>query len=326
MKERIAFADALKGFAIFCVLWGHALQYLHGADYDYLGNSMYEFIYSFHMPLFFMISGFFFSPSSKDFLLKKVRQLVVPNICWAIIFIFVLIAAKIYHGTLHELTTPPLPHQFRQLPFWFLTHLFISFVLVWGLIKILKKWWLACVVSLAAAVLMGITREQFFLLPAFWVGMFLKRNWQTVLRFSTPTLAVTGALFVVCLIARNTCDTIFTPPQSQYNIVIAQIFRVITGIIGSVFWFMLFQKVWTECGFFSILSRAGTMTMSIYILQSVILERILPLFFDFSNVDIWVYNLIITPCFALIVGVVCIFLTRFIARFKLVNTLLFGQA
>ena len=72
--KRIEFIDSLKGFAILLVLWGHSIQYLC-SGIDFFQNFIFKIIYSFHMPLFFLISGFFFHSALKlhfkDFFLKK---------------------------------------------------------------------------------------------------------------------------------------------------------------------------------------------------------------------------------------------------------------
>lgn len=77
MKERNIEIDIMKGIAILCVMLGHT-TWIPG----WLGT----FIYSFHMPLFFIISGYFaktyneYQGSGWDYMLKNVRQLVVPYI------------------------------------------------------------------------------------------------------------------------------------------------------------------------------------------------------------------------------------------------------
>lgn len=53
---RLASLDMLKGFAIFMVIAGHAVQYLISGDY--YDKAVYRVIYSFHMPLFMAITGF----------------------------------------------------------------------------------------------------------------------------------------------------------------------------------------------------------------------------------------------------------------------------
>ncbi len=103
-NKRIEYIDALKGFAIFIVIWGHSLLNLKNG-YDFFHNPVFEFIYSFHMPLFFMLSGFFFRSSlklnMKEFFFKKSIQLLWPWIVWGLIAFFVwffirLVAMKMY--------------------------------------------------------------------------------------------------------------------------------------------------------------------------------------------------------------------------------------
>ena len=57
-SKRIAYIDALKGFAILCVVLGHIAS---GSLWDPFTQTTYFFlyniIYSFHMPLFILLSG-----------------------------------------------------------------------------------------------------------------------------------------------------------------------------------------------------------------------------------------------------------------------------
>lgn len=48
--------DFLRGIAIFLVLLGHSIQW---TDPEWQHNLLFEGIYSFHMPLFMFISGYF---------------------------------------------------------------------------------------------------------------------------------------------------------------------------------------------------------------------------------------------------------------------------
>ncbi len=62
---RIGYIDALKGFAILCVVMGHtALSFdLSGMFPDAYGflNTVHDVIYAFHMPLFMMVSGYMYA-------------------------------------------------------------------------------------------------------------------------------------------------------------------------------------------------------------------------------------------------------------------------
>lgn len=63
-KKRIKWIDSLKGFAIITVVIGHVADgYLSSgmfSDYQGLMSKIYELIYAFHMPLFFLVSGYVF--------------------------------------------------------------------------------------------------------------------------------------------------------------------------------------------------------------------------------------------------------------------------
>ena len=85
-KIRLVEFDVLKGISILLVIIGHARPFF----------PIYEFIYSFHVPLFFIVSGYFFS--NKDSLwgaiVKFSKQLLKPYLfvsfltCILYVFLF----------------------------------------------------------------------------------------------------------------------------------------------------------------------------------------------------------------------------------------------
>ena len=74
---RIQYIDNLKGFAILLVIIGHIC----------LGSIWNSVIYSFHMALFFFLSGIVASCKGAfiDYLLKKIRTLLLPFITFALL-------------------------------------------------------------------------------------------------------------------------------------------------------------------------------------------------------------------------------------------------
>ena len=81
-KNRIAWIDNAKGIGILCVLFGHlALNE---------GNNLHLFtwIYSFHMPLFFFLSGLTYRPkSTKETIRSKIKSLGIPYLLFSILTI-----------------------------------------------------------------------------------------------------------------------------------------------------------------------------------------------------------------------------------------------
>lgn len=84
-STRILWPDVLKSFAIFLVILGHVSSVYDSRGYS---SPIALWIYSFHMPLFMMLSGMFFKYSlKKDFktlLIDKSRLLLLPLSCWGI--------------------------------------------------------------------------------------------------------------------------------------------------------------------------------------------------------------------------------------------------
>ncbi len=67
--KRLSYMDVAKGMAILCVIAGH------------LGiNTVMRLVYPFHIPIFFLISGYFLSTRKeyKDFVQEKAGRLLVP--------------------------------------------------------------------------------------------------------------------------------------------------------------------------------------------------------------------------------------------------------
>ena len=62
-KPRNIKADVIRGFAIITVILGHCIQNGNGWDYfinsRYWSNKVYQFVYSFHMPLFMLLAGWY---------------------------------------------------------------------------------------------------------------------------------------------------------------------------------------------------------------------------------------------------------------------------
>lgn len=87
MKERDSSIDIAKGIGIFLVVLGHTTD----------NNIIAKWLHSFHMPLFFFLSGLFHIQleNYKNFLIKKVRGLLIPYFFFAIIlFLFFIVISK----------------------------------------------------------------------------------------------------------------------------------------------------------------------------------------------------------------------------------------
>ena len=120
---RLVWVDILRGIGIILVVLGHRWPY-------YLPRSVFCWIYVFHMPLFFFISGMFcpkgnnLEQQNNNWLKKRIRTLVIPYIILGILF--VIANTAVYH-----VAHLPSPVSFCCLleglgigPLWFLPTLF----------------------------------------------------------------------------------------------------------------------------------------------------------------------------------------------------------
>lgn len=82
-KQRSLYIDFIKGIAIILVIWGHLIQYTAVNDFDFFENKIFKFIYTFHMPLLMMISGylFYFSAKKRSFIQIVKHRITNIGIC-----------------------------------------------------------------------------------------------------------------------------------------------------------------------------------------------------------------------------------------------------
>ena len=81
-RER-SYINTVKGIAIVLMIWGHCIQSVCDEGYNFYLNPVFMTIYSFHMPLFMLVSGylFFYSYQKRDLktlLVHKTQGLLQP--------------------------------------------------------------------------------------------------------------------------------------------------------------------------------------------------------------------------------------------------------
>lgn len=134
--SRIVWIDYAKTIGIFFVVLGHALSYNIPDEATFR-----NFIYLFHMPLFFFISGFLFKYDStldfKQFLLKDIKSLIIPYIFLNLVACVCLIPLslftdidfkfKLYQFIVGKGHAPAGPAWFLLCLFWVRMIAFFSF-------------------------------------------------------------------------------------------------------------------------------------------------------------------------------------------------------
>lgn len=124
MKQRLQYFDIAKGIAIILVILGH----------NEIPHTVNRFIFSFHMPLFFIVSGYFFKPLAyKEIVKKGWRQLLVPYLFTGA---FIIAFFALFQMALHFMRGASYDAQqmldllhdvaYGGWPVWFLLALFVA--------------------------------------------------------------------------------------------------------------------------------------------------------------------------------------------------------
>lgn len=140
-NSRVVWIDYLKAIGIFFVVLGHVV----------VPKEMKAYIYSFHMPLFFLLSGMTVKPlkysNISDVAINKFKQLIIPYIainlstitCWIILKMVLMgdsvSVRKLIMGIIYSNSDEIF---LVNGPTWFLTTLFLCHILFYLIYKISK--------------------------------------------------------------------------------------------------------------------------------------------------------------------------------------------
>lgn len=216
LNGRIAWVDYARGFGIFLVVLGHVLRGLVTSsvmENSLLFHLIDRWIYAFHMPLFFFISGLFAPRSTvkpfKAFIAQQLQTTVYAYILWS------LIQLVLQAITDHTIGIQSAIERFEKIffapvaEFWFL---YVLFVLSVSYVIVSK---------------LKISSNLFFLICALLYGAHLTNinfgNWGVV--YQVRAYALFFALGIVC--SRSTIMLNLKQLKSSSLVVSA-----LTGFVG----------------------------------------------------------------------------------------------
>lgn len=191
MTKRDFYFDNAKFILIFFVVFGHLLQSFiedHQAIY-----TVYKVIYSFHMPAFILLSGYFAKGFYEKGYFKKItKKLILPYL------IFQLIYSVFYYLLYNKssLTVDPLnPHW----SLWFLISLFFWNIMLLGFAKFkpVTSITIAVLIALAVGYVDWISNylslsRTFVFFPFFLIGYLL--NKQLIFSLFNPKIRIMAAI------------------------------------------------------------------------------------------------------------------------------------
>ena len=345
MEVRDKSIDIIKGVAIFLVLWGHCIQCIAG-DEGFFSNWMIKFIYSFHMPLFMIISGYLFFQSSYrsilNILKNRLISLGVPFVVWN----FLLYMRKIAYD---YMTKHVVSFTFSDVltslvsGLWFLSSLFIITIVTSIIVKAFKRYkYVVCLMVWGGLILFSslVGNHTADLFPFFVLGFAIAEHKNFLERCNKYRIVVYVLFAVLLMGIKESCFVYISginPLTSQYGFVEQvwlDFYRLLTGVAGSLSIMLLIRRTYQRWAkpIQLFLSCLGQKTLQIYVLQSFLLEGVLSQSTKYLSANggdwqnnLFILNFLVTPIVATVYA--CIFLIgiRIIDLIPGISLFLFGR-
>ncbi|WP_082232591.1 acyltransferase family protein [Halobacillus massiliensis] len=195
--KRDAIFDNAKVLLIFLVVFGHMIQpTISGSDGM---NTLYMWIYTFHMPAFIFLAGFFAKGSgNKNYILKLAKKLILPYLIFQTIYTLFFL----FIGKSEWLNAPFTPHW----SLWFLFSLFCWHILL----VIFKKIPALLGITLSIAIGVGVgyfgnighefsLSRTFVFFPFFLIGYWLTKEQVKSWRRPAIRIASVGIMTAVAV-------------------------------------------------------------------------------------------------------------------------------
>ncbi len=196
-KPRDHYFDNAKFILIFLVVFGHLLQ-TFVAEYASV-RVLYIFIYTFHMPAFILISGYFAKGFKKPgYFMKTMKKLILPYVFFQLIY-------SIFYYYLLGQDSISLTLLDPEWSLWFLLSLFFWNIFLYGFTKLKPS------VSISLAILIGLIAGYFDMIdgylslsrtfvffPFFLIGFFMQK--EHFKKLQTRSARIAGSFIMLAII------------------------------------------------------------------------------------------------------------------------------
>lgn len=349
-RERMCI-DVVKGIAIVLMIWGHCIQYCARGSFIVFGNPLYQFIYSFHMPLFMLVSGYLFSFSYqkrdlKTLLVHRTQGMLQPIVFANILnTVLVQLPTFILYGKI-RLTNGVLLNGIYS--YWFLWCVLSSSTVVAVAGKTARNPWLQFLYLILGVFVVSLFPENYYhiyMYPYFVAGYYYGRYRHNVPAWLSRCSILSLLVFPLMVPSYRSTHLIYNTPIYTPDIdlpllIQLNLFRWLIGFAGSIFVmtvtriaFRLFDGRKPGSLLLKGLARLGENSLGIYCMSVSLLTGYLPKFYDrfilFAGGNVFaenmmIYNYVFTPALTVFYCFVLYYVVLFMKKIKIHN-FIFGR-
>ena len=328
--QRDARLDLVKAIAIYLVVLGHVIQNalsVNGGN-DFFSHPLFEFIYTFHMPLFFVISGYFAQRALTRPLTRlvtdKLLQLVLPAI-----------AFRIVYAKLLGIGTFTFPY-INCIGFWFIGCLFLCFMTAGIGLALLRSFYAGLLIP-ALLLSTGAWETSFLYLGQMYIffvaGLILRRHQTFLQQRARLILAIVLPIFLLSYALWQPDYVVYLSAHKAWlnssgfhadNLYI-YLLRVLIGLAGSLILIAGSMLISPLASIPPLLQSIGANTLGIFFLQGYFIGVVSQIVHQLSG---WIYPVspaVVWVGAALIITLISYLICRILRLSQLTSFIFLGS-
>ena len=258
VNDRINWVDYYKTFSIFLIVLGHSvLEHVQ----------LIHFLYLFHVPLFFFISGYLEKTedcNTKNYLRKTIYALVIPYFLWNILCVVFA----------WPITPKRICGLFVGLSLWNAASWFLSVLVIIKLVALMFKRHKNIGATITISILFVLfvidyrmpyyANLAFMFMPFYFIGMFGKPSINRLSHYFENKILANGLLFILGITLLYICFKYTNIPHTQAVVSFTNIFWLywLTGFLGvSSIFFLCISFNNKPCGVIQAISMSTLFIM-----------------------------------------------------------------
>lgn len=339
--KRDPYIDIARGLAVVLMIFGHCLQYGSGEAYltnaEFYSNRVFEFIYSFHMPLFMVVSGLLFEATIRKYsflenIASRFTKILLPIICWVFLeYVIKTLCGKVEFVTLAAWVNTLIRTCLTSL--WFLWAVFYSSLIV----LIINKCFRDSVFAYIAVLIMMLILPDIYnfhlykYMYVYFVGAYLYKKNKSNSEITLKYIPIVSALIYTVMMGGWNVDKyiyrtricIIGREVSWFRQLGIDIYRWVVGALACIVVMDLLKAIsdrYSEKTILKVIGNVGKNSLGIYLISGMLFDLLIP-----GLTRGFEHNILINLVETILVLAISVVITWTIKKSPILNRVLLGS-